>query len=67
MGHLVVGTTHLEAEDGLQVLPLHKDLIAQPVRQVDGAGERSHLDNIVNARCEDESQILQSGVRNLNI
>lgn len=54
MGHLVVGTAHLEAEDGLQVLTLHEDLVAQTVCQVDGAGERSHFDDIVDARGEDE-------------
>lgn len=59
MGHLVVGPAHLEAEHGLEVLTLHEDLVAQPVGQVDGAGERSHLDDIVNPRCENESQILQ--------
>lgn len=48
MGHLVVGPAHLEAEHGLEVLTLHEDLVAQPVGQVDGAGERSHLDDIVN-------------------
>lgn len=58
MGHLVVGTAHFEAEDGLQVLTLHENLVAQTVRQVDGAGERSHFDDIVDARGEDEPQIL---------
>lgn len=59
MGHLVVGTAHLEAKDRLQILTLHEDFVAQTIRQVDGAGERSHFDDIVDTRGEDEPQILQ--------
>lgn len=58
MRHLVVGPTHLKAEHWLEVLTLHEDLVTQSVCQVDGAGERSHFDDIVDPRCENESQIL---------
>jgi hypothetical protein len=36
VSHLVVGTTKLEREDGLQVLTLEEDLAFQSVGKVDG-------------------------------
>jgi hypothetical protein len=36
MGHLVVGTTKLEREHRLKVLPLEKDLALESVGDVDG-------------------------------
>lgn len=58
MGHFVVCAAQLEAEDGLQILPLEQDIAAQSGGQVDGMGKGSLGDNFVDARSEDESQVL---------
>lgn len=58
MGHFVVCAAQLEAEDGLQILPLEQYIAAQSRGQVDGMGKRSLGNNFVDARSEDESQVL---------
>lgn len=58
MGHFVVCAAQLEAEDGLQILPLEQDIAAQPRGQIDGMGKRSFGDDFVDTRSEDESQVL---------
>jgi hypothetical protein len=58
MGHLVVSASELEAEDRQQVLSLEQDSALKPVAEVDGMVKRALVDNIVDSRCEDQSQIL---------
>jgi hypothetical protein len=41
MGHLVVGTSQLEAEHGLLILALEQDLAFKAVAQVDGVDQRN--------------------------
>jgi hypothetical protein len=41
MGHLVVGTSQLEAEHGLLILTLEQDLTFKAVAQVDGVDQRN--------------------------
>jgi hypothetical protein len=56
--HLVVGAAQLEAEDGLQVLALEQHIALQPVAEVGRVRERRLGDNFVDARREDQAQVL---------
>jgi hypothetical protein len=59
VSHLVVGTTKLEREDGLQVLTLEEDLALQAVGKVDSMCEGRFFDDIVDSGCEDEAEVLE--------
>lgn len=63
MSHLVVSATQLEAEDGLQVFTLQHDLAFQTVAEVDGMRQRCLLHDFVDARGQDETEILLDGQR----
>jgi hypothetical protein len=52
MRDLVVGSAQLEAEDGLEILALEEDLIAQPERQAGRRVERRLPRHVVNAAGE---------------
>jgi len=58
MGHLVVCAAQLEAEDGLQVFPLEQHIAFEPVAQIGREGEGCFLDDFVDARREDEAEIV---------
>jgi len=58
MSHLVVCAAQLEAEDGLKIFAFKEDVAFEPVAQVCGIGEGSFLDHFVDARGENESEIL---------
>lgn len=58
MGHFVICAAQLEAEHRLQILSFEQDIAAQPRGQIGGMGKRSLGDNFVDARSEDESQVL---------
>jgi hypothetical protein len=60
MGHFVVCSAQLEAEHRLQILSLEQNIAAQPRSQVDSMGERGLGDDFVDARSEDESQVLRA-------
>jgi len=55
MSHLVVSSSQLEGEDGLQVLSLEEDIGLETIRQVDGVREWRFFDDIVDSGCEDQS------------
>ncbi len=57
MGQLVVGPAQLEGEHGLQVLALEKDFVAEPPREVVGAGQRRLSCHIVDAGTQDPFDI----------
>jgi hypothetical protein len=61
MGHLVVSAAQLEAEDGLLVFTLEKDIAFESVTQVDGVGEGSDLAGLVNSRSSagDKTKVLE--------
>ena len=52
VGDAVVGPAQLEAEDGLQVLPLEEDLRREPARQARGGVERRLAGHVVDAARE---------------
>lgn len=58
MGHLVVGTSQLEAKDGEKVFTLEIHLAFQAIAEISRMCERRPFDYIVNARRQDESQVL---------
>ena len=58
MCHLVVGTTQLEAKDGLEVLALEQHIAFQPIAQIGGMGEGRLGGDLVDARGENEAKIL---------
>ena len=66
MSHLVVGTTQLEAEDGLEVLALEQHIAFQPIAQVGGMGERRLGDDLVDARGENEAKILACSLESMH-
>lgn len=61
MCHLVVGSTELETEHRQQVLPFQKYTTFQAVAKVDCMMEGSLIDDLVNAGCQDQSEILYGG------
>jgi hypothetical protein len=64
MGHLVVGTSQLEAEHGLLILTLEQDLTFKAVAQVDGVDQRDLVTHLSDpgVRGDDESQVLWPGL-----
>lgn len=58
MGHSVVCAAQLEAEHGLQILPLEQNIATQPRSQIGSMSERGFGDDFVDARSEDKSQVL---------
>lgn len=58
VGHFVVCAAQLEAEDGLEVLALEQDIAFEAVAEVGGVGQGRLLDHFVDARREDEAEIL---------
>lgn len=58
MGHLVVSTSQLEAENGLEVFSLEQDATFQPVAEVDRLGQGRLIDDFVDAGREDQTKIL---------
>lgn len=58
MGHLIVCSAQLEAEDWLQVLALEQHIAFQAVAQVGCVRERRLVNDLVDARGEDETEIL---------
>jgi len=63
MRHLVIRATQLEAEHRLQVLALQQNLALEAVAQVNGVGEWRLLHDLIDARGEDEPQVLRETVR----
>lgn len=60
MCHLVVSAAQLEAEHGLQVFSFQEDVAFQAIAEVDGVCEWCFDGGFVDARCEDESQVLRA-------
>jgi hypothetical protein len=58
VGHLVVGSTKLEAENGKHILPLKKHSALHTVAEVDGMVKRGFGGNIVYTGGKDQSEIL---------
>lgn len=58
MSHLVICATQLETEHRKKVFTLQHNPTFQPITSVDGMGEWCFGDNVVNSRCEDQSEIL---------
>jgi hypothetical protein len=56
--HFVVCAAQLEAENGLQVLALKHDVAFESVAEVGCMCERCLVDDLVDTRCKDESQVL---------
>ena len=60
--HSVVGSSKLEAEDWLKVFALQQDFAFEAIAEIRGVGEVGFSDNIVDARGEDETEILSISV-----
>jgi hypothetical protein len=58
VGHLVVGSTKLEAENGKHILPLKKHSTLHTVTEVDGMVKRGFGGDFVNTGGEDQPEIL---------
>ena len=58
MRHLVVRSSELEGEDGEEVFSFKQDSALETMGQVDGVGDGRFGDDIVDARREDESQVV---------
>lgn len=58
MGHFVVGPSQLERKDWLQILALEQNMAFETVAEVDCMCERGLFDDIVDAGCENEAQVL---------
>ena len=56
--HFVVSAAQLEAKDWLEVLALQQDSRLEPIAKIDGMGQGGLFDDLVDARGEDESQVL---------
>ena len=60
MRHLIVSPTELEAEDGKQILPLEKNAAFQAIAEVNGMMKWCFVDDVVDSRCQNQSQVLDS-------
>lgn len=58
MGHLVVCSPQLEAEYGLQVLPLEHHIALESIAQIGRPCEGGFFDDFVDAGCENQTQVL---------
>ena len=58
MRHLVVSPAKLEAEHRKQILPLEKNTAFQAIAEVNGMVQWCFIDDVVDPRCQNQSQIL---------
>jgi hypothetical protein len=58
MSHLVVGAAQFEREHRLQVFSLKHYVAFKAVAEVDGICKWGRVDDIVDFRCQDQSQVL---------
>ena len=60
MRHLVVSPAQLETEHRKQILPLEKYAAFQAIAEVNGMVEWCFVDDVVDSRCQNQSEILDS-------
>lgn len=58
VGHEVVGTPDLEAEDGLKVFTLEPYLISKPCAEIRGKDERGFVEDLVYLGGQDQSEVI---------
>jgi len=62
MCHLVVSSTQLEAEDGLEIFSLEQNIAFQAVTEVGGMCEGCFNGGFVDASRQNESQVLDQNL-----